>query len=66
MILKKWKAFGWKTIKVNGHDTKDLNKKFKVVKKFKNVPKSITCKNNKRKRYKIYGKRWNVAPQNTK
>ena len=52
-LEKKWKAFGWKTIKVNGHDTKDLNKKFKVVKKFKNVPKVLLAKTTKGKGIKF-------------
>ena len=45
--------FGWKTIKVNGHDTKDLNKKFKVVQKFKNVPKVLLAKTTKGKGIKF-------------
>ena len=31
-LLKKWKAFGWKTFVVDGHSNKELEKTFKKIK----------------------------------
>lgn len=42
-LAKKWKAFGWKVYKINGHDLDQLLNTFKKAAQIKNKPQVIIC-----------------------
>ena len=49
-LLKKWKAFGWKTFVVDGHSNKELEKTFKKIKfSINGTPSLILAKTTKGK-----------------
>ena len=48
-LEKKWKAFGWETILTDGHNTRDLEKKYNKIKRVKNKPKVLFAKTTKGK-----------------
>ena len=41
--LKRYSSYGWQTIKIDGHDYKEISKAIKIAKK-KNLPTLIACK----------------------